>query len=290
MTTTGQIGSYLRDRQTTGQISKATAAHMRGQLYDFAGHCPRDPSKIRRRDVIRWMRTTTHLAAGTRHLYVVRVRGFTTWLLRRGVIRKDPFLDIPPPKVPRAVHRTLEPDQARALLAACVEPRETVMILLALHTGLRRAELAALEIGDINLAARTVLVRAGKGGHQRLLPLSGEGTCAVARYVAAAGLSGGPLLRSLSDPQAGIRPGTVSRIFADLAYRSGVKLRAGDGVGPHSLRHSFATDTHAACGDVLAVSELLGHVSLSTTRRYVAGMNVERLRSAVEGRTYLDAA
>lgn len=290
MTTRAAATAYLKDRQAAGVISPTTAAHMRSQLYAFAEQGPDDPAKITRRDVLRWMGTLGHLAAGTRHLYVVRVRGFTTWLLRHGVIPRDPFLDVPAPKVPRAVHRTLEPEQARALLAACVEPRETVLILLALHTGLRRAELAALEVGDVSLSARTVLVRAGKGGHQRLVPLSAEAAVAVGRYVAQAGLTCGPLLRSLSDPQAGIGPGTVSRVFSEVAYRADVKVRAWDTIGPHSLRHTAASAWYEATGDVLAVRDLLGHSNLSTTARYTRGFNVERLRVAVEGRTYLDAA
>lgn len=288
MTTTRQIGCYLSDRRATGRISGPTASHMRGQLYAFAEHCPQDASKIRRRDVLRWMRTLNHLSAGTRHLYVVRVKGFTTWLLRRGVIRKDPFLDIPAPKVPRAVHRALDDTQARALLAACVEPRDLVVVVLGLHTGLRRAELAALEVGDVNLSARTVLVRCGKGGHQRLVPLSTEAARVVGRYVAEAGLSTGPLLRSLTDPQAGVGPGTVSRIFFDLALRSGVKVRSGDAVGLHSLRHTAASGWYARSGDVMAVRDLLGHENLTSTQRYVRGLGTERLRAVVE-RSY-DAA
>lgn len=290
VTTSAKITSYLKDKQSTGKITQPTAAHMRGVLYDFAGHMPQDPGKIRRRDVLRWMRTTTHLAAGTRRLYWTRAKGFTDWLLRRGVLGKDPFLDVPAPKVPRAVHRTLEPFQTRALLTACVTPRDTVVVMLGVHAGLRRSELAALEIGDVSLSARTVLVRSGKGGHQRLLPLSVEAARVVGRYVADQGLSTGPLLRSLADAQAGIGPGTVSRIFSEVATRAGVKTRAWDGVGPHSLRHTAATAWYETTHDVLAVRDLLGHANLTTTQRYVRGMNVEGLRKAVDGRQYLGPA
>jgi len=290
VTTTSQIGTYLRDRQTVGAISPPTANHMRGVLYTFADHCPKDPAKIRRRDVLRWLNTLGHLSAGTRRLYQARVHGFTDWLLRRGVIRRDPFLDVPAPKVPRSVHRAFEPAQVAALLDACVTPRDRVIVVLGLHAGLRRAELAALEVGDISLTARTVLVVAGKGGHSRLLPLSAEAATVVARYLAGAGLSTGPLLRSEAHPQRGIGPSTVSRVFSELAYRAGVKVRAWDTVGPHSLRHTAATGWYQSTGDVLAVRDLLGHVNLGTTARYVVGMDVERLRAAVDGRRYLDAA
>lgn len=290
VTTIGAIDTYLRDKRTTGGINRRTEQQMRGTLYAFASHCPDDPTKITRRHVLRWLRTTGHLAANSRRLYFCTVRQFTSHLLRRGVLRKDPFDDMTTPKLTRAVHRTLADDQVRALLAACEVPRERMIVLLGVHVGLRRAELAALEVGDLSLAGRTVLVRRGKGGHQRLVPMSAEACTAAARYVASEALSEGPLLRSVRYPQEGIGPSTVGAIFRRIAYRSGVKVRAGDSVGAHSLRHTAATSWYESSGDVLAVRDLLGHESLATTQRYVRGMNVERLRAAVEGRSYLDAA
>lgn len=278
---------YLQERRDVGAIAARTRHGMRSALFQFSEHCPADASKITQRDVVRWLRTTTHLATSSRRNLFTTARGFTGWLLRRGTIRKDPFHDLVRPKVPRAAHRALEPEQVTALLAACIEPRETVIVVLGVHTGLRCAELAGLEVGDVNLSARTVFVRRAKGGGSRVVPLSVEACQVVARYVAEQGLSGGPLLRSLSFPQYGIRPETLGGIFRRLAFRSGVKVRAGDGVGCHSTRHTAATGWYESTGDVLAVRDLLGHESLATTQIYVRGMDVERLRSAVEGRTYL---
>ena len=149
--------------------------------------CPEDPGRINRRHVLRWLKSNSHLSPGTRRLYQSRAKTFTDWLLRRGVLRRDPFLDVPRPKVPRAVHWAFEPEQISALTGACITTRDLVVVVLGLHRGLRRAELAAPQVGDVNLTARTIFVTEGKGGHQRLLPLSEEATVAVARYVAARG-------------------------------------------------------------------------------------------------------
>ena len=290
-TTEAHATKYLTDRRNTGTISAKTAHDQRGVLYHFVAACPTDPAKISRRDVLRWLRTLSHLAPGTRRCYFAVVHGFTTSLLRRGILARDPFLDVPAPKVPRSAHRSLAAAQSHALLAACATPRETVIVILGLHTGLRRAELADLEVGDVNLTARTVFVRHGKGGHARIVPLSAEAAAVVGRYVASEGLAHGPLIRSLSRPQEGITAPWLGAVFSQLAYRSGVKVRARDGVGTHSTRHTFATDVYETTADVLAVRDLLGHESLATTQIYVRGMNVERLRPAVEGRSYMpDAA
>ena len=290
MTTHLQIDAYLAERTATGGITRSTGQHMRSPLSVFADQVP-DVASINRASIIAWMGSLDGLSPSTRGLYYVRVRGFCTWMLRRGLLGVDPFLDVRPPKVPRPVHRCLTGCQATALLAACREPRDRVVVILGLHTGLRRAELASLDVGDLDLVQRTILVRAGKNGHQRLLPLASEAAEVVAAYLAVTGVTCGPLLRNLSQPGLGIRPGTVSRIFSDVAYRGGVKVQAWDRVGPHSMRHTFATDTYEATGDVLAVRDLLGHENLEHTQRYVRGMSVERLRPAVEGRTYMpDAA
>lgn len=287
-TTTLQAADrYLIEKRAAGRLTRKTEVNYRRVLSSFVDLSPREPAKITRRDVVRWLRTISHVSAATRRVYASTVSGFTGWLVEEGLLRKDPFAGMATPVVPQPIHRALDADQVARLVGACESQREHVLLLLALHTGLRRAELASLEVGDVSLAARTLLVRQGKGGHSRLLPLSDEAARVVGRYIASEGLAAGPLLRSAAHPERGIGAETVGRIFRLLAYRSGVKVRAGDGVATHATRHTCATDVHRATGDVLAVQALLGHAQLSTTQRYIAGLDVERLRVAVQGRRYL---
>lgn len=288
--TTKAISTYISEKRATGTIKPTTARNVAYVLTSFAEACPDDPARITRRHVLRWLGGLTHLAAGTRRLHYGMAHGFTAWLLTHGTLAKDPFADVARPRVPRSAHRALPAEHVAALLAACEAPRERVVVVLGLATGLRRAELTALEVGDVDLFGRTVFVRHGKGDRPRTVPLSTEAAAVVAAYVAGEGLSHGPLLRSLADPQRGILPETLGGIFRRLAYRSGVKVRARDGVGVHSTRHTAASRWYEATGDVLAVRDLLGHESLSNTARYVRGFGVERLRSTVESATYLDAA
>lgn len=250
VTTRRQIDAYLRIKRSTGAISRHTESEFGYILSAFADHCPDDPAKITRRTVIRWMRTTEHLSANTRRQYHNRVRGFTSWLLRRGVIRKDPFEEITGPRVPRAMHRALSVGQAKALLAACETARETVVVILGLHLGLRRCEMAGLEVGDVDLAARTIFVRHGKGGHERVLPLSVEACWVIGDYMVGAGtgtaLRSGPLLRSLKNPGAGLTPATIGEDSPRSPTGPGSSCGHGTGLVPircGTLRRPTGTRT-----------------------------------------------
>ena len=277
---------YIEERQQLGTLTHESAINLRSILFGFCEVVPPDPRRIKRRNVVRWMDTTRRLAPNTRRSYLSQVRQFCRWMQRRGMLDRDPCADVPMPKETRPVHRALEHDQVARLLAVCVDRRERVIVLLGVQAGLRRAELAGLDVADVALAARTVTVRRGKGGHSRVVPLAEEAAREVAAYLSSEGITHGPLLRSKRASWQGVEPQTVGLVFRRVAERAGVKVRAGDGVGVHSLRHTCASDVYVNCRDVMAVSDVLGHSSLNTTRRYVRGLDVERLRGAVEGRTY----
>ena len=279
---------WVRERQTARNITPGTARHEIGMLLTFTEACgSTDPAKVTKRDVLRWMGGQETISPSTRNLYFRVVRRFLSWLVEEGHLARNPMRAMKPPAPTRTAHRSLGLEQVRALLDACEDDRERLIVVVGVHTGLRRAELAALQIGDLSLSARTLHVRCGKGGHSRVVPLSAEACELVGCFLADNGLSSGPLLRSEKSPQRGVSPGTVGRIVEELATRAGVKVGPNDGVGTHSLRHTMASDVYAGTRDVLVVRDLLGHVNLATTERYVSGLNLEAMREAVEGRTYL---
>jgi site-specific recombinase XerD len=277
---------WIDERRRAGELTTATAKNYRSTLYGFADLAPADPARISRKTVLRWLDTRRHLAPTTRRVQSTTVRSFCAWLLKHGVLTKDPWDEIKPMKRVRVAHRALNAEQAHAVVAACVTARERCVVMLGLHTGLRRAELAALEVADVSLSARTVTVHQGKGGHSRIVPLPVEAAVAVAAYLAEVGAANGPLLRSSRVRGQGLKPDTVWKEFDRVARRAGVKVAAYDGVSTHAMRHTAASDVYLHSHDVMAVSEMLGHVSLDTTRIYVRSLDVEHLRDAVEGRRY----
>ena len=168
--------------------------------------------------------------------------------------------------------------EARATENTFRGTRNLVVLELLYGSGLRLSELHGLDVADLDLGRGQAKVL-GKGGKERLVPLTGSARRAIGRYL--------PLRMPLDAPSpapdrgalllnpAGKRLSrrsiqTVVRRFLDDAA-------PGEGLSAHSLRHSFATHLLDAGADLMAVKELLGHVTLSTTQVYTH-TSKERLR------------
>jgi integrase/recombinase XerC len=277
--------SWVAWRLRTGQINNITAKEQRyaiGYFADFMGD--RKPGQIGESDMERWLASMQALAPGTvRHRWRTAY-GFLEWAVDEGKIRRNPARRIPTPKVPRAVHRNLRPDQATALHDACVDARERLIVALGFQLGMRRSEIARAQVGDFDLVARTVRI-VGKGGHQREVALTAEAEQAITGYMGDRRWHAGALVRDLEGNH-GLTPGYIGDLFERIAYRAGVKTRPWDGVATHSARHTCGTDVAHACGDPTIVRDVLGHASLSTTSIYVGKVSTETQRAAMEGRKY----
>lgn len=180
------------------------------------------------------------------------LRMFYCWSVEEGLIPFSPAARLPKVRHPRPKSRPAPlPVIAAALLRA--DAREQRMILVGRYAGLRRAEIAAVHSDDVTTlpdGTPAILVR-GKGEHQRTVPMHP----AIANVIEGAR---GYLFPGRTRPY--LHPDVVGRHISALL---------GPGWTAHSLRHRAANDWLAVSGDLLAVSELLGHASLSTTRIYL---------------------
>lgn len=123
--------TWITWRVRTGQISRATARNQRYVLVPFVeamGH--RTPQQVGESDIERWLASISHLSPGTMRLRFRTVYAFLEWLVDEGKLRRNPMRRLPCPKVSRAVHRNLRPDQSAALHHACVDNRERLIIAL----------------------------------------------------------------------------------------------------------------------------------------------------------------
>jgi integrase/recombinase XerC len=145
-----------------------------------------------------------------------------------------------------------------------------VIVELLYGSGIRLSELHGLDFGDLDLVGDQVKVR-GKGRKERFVPLTRKAVAAVRRYEprpaealrpAAPAADRRALLLSARGRRLSRRG--IQKVVEDMLGRAAVDA----GLSVHSFRHSFATHLLDAGADLMAVKELLGHVTLSTTRVY----------------------
>lgn len=203
---------------------------------------------------------------------VSAVRGFYSWLDRTHGVSCAAIHNIRTPKAAPRLPRPVAAPDARRLIAATghhAEPwiaeRDVAALTLLWGAGLRIAEALSLRQRDAPLLE--VLRVTGKGAKQREVPVLPAARDAVERYRALCpfgalpddalflGARGGPL-----------SPGVLQMAMRTARHALGLPASA----TPHALRHSFATHLLEAGGDLRAIQQLLGHVSLSTTQVYTA--------------------
>jgi integrase/recombinase XerD len=273
------VSRYLAERRARGELARTSLLTIKYTLAGFvrvAGEAT-PPSKIRAGHVEEWLGHVP-MAAATARARLSQVRSFCRWCVRKGYMPRDPTLEVKGPKPPRYVPRSLRLVQVEASLEAAPDRRATLMMLLMVQEGLRACEVAGLELGDIDPAERLMLIR-GKGGHERVLPISDETWTAMEEYLAERPATAGPLVRSYNHPSRAITASWVSRLTSVWMHSAGV-----DDSG-HSLRHTAATDMLRAGANIRDVQAVLGHASIATTGRYL-GWSMVDLRKATAGRRY----
>jgi len=169
----------------------------------------------------------------------------------------------------RTLPKILSPAEVDALVAALRTHRDRAMVLAMVLGGLRRCEVLGLQLGDLRVAERRVFVGEGKGGHQRLVPISAQFFTAVAAYLDSerpADARTDQLFLVLKGPRRGhgLSAAGVDEIL------QGARKRAGLSRGTcHQLRHTCLTRLREAGMALEAVQAQAGHASIESTRIYL---------------------
>ena len=223
------------------------------------------------------------LSAASTARAVVAVRGLHRFAYADGQLPSDVAREVKPPTPPRRLPKAISVEEVERLLDAAdfdqtpLSVRDRALLEVLYGTGARISEAVGLDVDDLDLDQRTVLLR-GKGGKQRLAPLGSFAARALGGYLVrvrpdlAAKGRGTPkvFLNARGGPLSRQSAWTVLRTAADKAGL------AGD-ISPHTLRHSFATHLMEGGADVRVVQELLGHASVTTTQIYTL-VTVDQLR------------
>jgi site-specific recombinase XerD len=184
--------------------------------------------------------------------------------------RQRPRQGVPLVRTPRTLPRILEPAQVDALLAALGTWRDRAMVQAMVLGGLRRCEVLGLRLADLQVAQRRVFIAEGKGGHQRLIPVSGRFFASIASYLdierpADAGTD--HVFVVLKDgPRRGraLSAAGLDQILDSARARAGLARAT-----CHQLRHTCLTRLREAGMALEAVQAQAGHVSIESTRIYL---------------------
>lgn len=200
------------------------------------------------------------------------LRQFYDFLLDEGLRRDDPSAALPRPRTRRPLPRLLSHAEVEAMLSraedeAASERPDAVRMLALLEllygSGLRATELVSLPLSAVPRDAPFLTVT-GKGGQQRLVPVSTRARHALSRWLAVRPDGG----RQLFPSRSGKGHLTRIRLFQllrELAVRAGIDPEK---VSPHVLRHAFATHLLEGGADLRVLQTLLGHADIATTQIY----------------------
>jgi site-specific recombinase XerD len=223
------------------------------------------------------------LSARTIKRRLATVTGLFEYLIIRGVVARNPVphglstrtpsravRGVPLIRAPRTLPRVIDPDEADALMGALRRHRDRAMVQAMLLGGLRRCEVLGLRLGDVRPGEKRLFIAEGKGGHQRIVPVSPRFFTTLASYLELE------------------RPGTTAstdRVFVVLKGQhrgrplsaagldeiiAGARRRAGiERLTCHQLRHTCFTRLREAGMALEAIQAQAGHRSIESTRVYL---------------------
>ncbi len=295
----GLAGQYLETLLHERGASPHTLRAYRRELANFTGWLGKvldpgaQPGAITHLHIRNWL-GSLH-AAGLEKSSIARalapVRSWIKWMARRGLVEQNVALLVATPKRSSRLPRVPSSEQMNGLIESigCQKAgqeagrrrpdairsawpaRDRLILELLYGCGIRNAELAGLDLGDLDWANAVLLIR-GKGRKQRYVPMGQAVAAALESYLPertslpARGRLTVPALLLPLQPGRGSRLTTrsIGRILKQLAIAHGLPAET----HPHTLRHAFGTHMLEEGADLRAIQELLGHARLSTTQRY----------------------
>jgi integrase/recombinase XerD len=223
------------------------------------------------------------LSVVTQRQRLLAVQHFFAWLCRENHLPSNPAADlILPHKQQELLPRTLSHEEIAAVLAVpdVTDPmglRDRAILETFYATGVRRTELVCLDLGDVDRSRSTLLVRSGKGGKGRVVPMGEHAAHWLERYLEDCR----PLLEANERETALFLTGYGGRYsigFLGNWVRRTLKKAGVERPGScHLLRHSCATHMLEGGADIRFIQQLLGHASLETTQIYTQ-LTIQQLR------------
>lgn len=298
----GHIEAFLERCAAERGAAENTLAAYRRDLADFALHlaqCRRPLVQVRAADIAAYMAALGRdgLAPASRARRLSTLRQLYKFLLNDGVIDDDPTASISGPRKARPLPKILSVDEVDRLITTA--ERRTSMTrgrdrvrALRLHalvetlyaTGMRASELVALPRSVLAGDGEVLTIR-GKGGRERMVPLTRAARAAIASFLTVGQDGADDVARMLASKwlfpsrssEGHITRQRLGQELKELAIEAGLDPER---VSPHVLRHAFASHLLDRGADLRAVQQLLGHADISTTEIYTHVLE-ERLKAVV---------
>lgn len=249
---------------------------------------PGDVSHDHVRDYLMWLSEVGHQkpnGPSARARALAAIRSFFKYAHRAGLLRDNPAADIPLPKIRMGEVRALSLDECGRLLRVVGtnpspfrEVRDRAMIVTFLLTGARLREIVQVDKGDIDLHQGTIRLHR-KGGEINVLPLADSAKVVLKAYLKQRRRRSRTRALFISCRNRRISRGTVWSLLKRYLKKARIKTH---GMGPHALRHTFATLLLNQGENLRVIQSLMNHKSLATTARYLHTRSQE-LVSAVNG-------
>lgn len=273
------IEIYLQHAAATQRLAPLSREAYRRDLCAFQHFCSArgldQAAAVHAADVRAWVMALHRQGLGGRSIQraLSAVRGLYQYLSRQRQVDHNPAHGITAPKSPHRLPRLLDTDAAAQLMEihgdGWLDRRDRAMVELFYSSGLRLAELVALDTDHLDLSEGLVTVL-GKGARTRQVPVGRHARAALHQWLSVRQQGSRPIQAAatkalfLSRLGRRISPRTVQARL-DRHSRHG---ELGQPVHPHMLRHSFASHLLESSGELRAVQELLGHANLATTQVY----------------------
>jgi site-specific recombinase XerD len=259
-------------------VEKDPATVLAADIFDFLAHQRGD------RRVIRMSDGESGLSARTIARRLSSVSGFYSYLVARDdtPVRTNPVprglstrrrggrsMTVPLVRVPRTLPKILSPAEVDALVGALRTHRDRAMVFAMVLGGLRRCEVLGLRLSDIQVAERSLFIAEGKGGHQRIAPISNAFFASVGDYLREERPANAPTDRVFVALKGPSRGRGLSIDGVDVIMRA-ARGRAGlERATCHQLRHTCLTRLREAGMALEAVQAQAGHISIESTRVYL---------------------
>jgi integrase/recombinase XerC len=214
------------------------------------------------------------------------LKGFFRYLLAEGRIEKDPLLLIQTPKQEKPLPSFLSVDDVFRLLGGMkiensLDVRDRAILEVFYSTGVRVSELVGLNWGDIDFQLGIARV-VGKGLKERIVPIGAVAIQTLRDYSLEQQKKWNLTCKGetpifLNNRGSRITTRSIARIVEKHLREAGIPVK----MGPHGLRHTFATHLLNSGADLRVIQEMLGHASLSTTQRYTH-LNLDQLTAVYD--------